>query len=69
MTPGEAGKAGPGAGGSAILSRFPLLTDRAVDYSTFLWRDLPQTLLPPDTDPALAGIQRLSSAASLSPMP
>jgi hypothetical protein len=55
----------PGAGGSAILSRFPLLTDRAVDYSTFLWRDLPQTLLPPDTDPALAGIQRLSSHSHL----
>jgi len=50
----------PGAGGSAILSRLPLLTDRATDHSAFLWRDLPGHLMPP-TDPTLAAVQRLAS--------
>jgi hypothetical protein len=54
----------PGAGGSAILSRLPLLTDHATDHSTFLWRDLPGHLMPP-TDPALAALQRLSSHSHL----
>lgn len=53
----------PGSGGLAVLSRFPLLADAAVDHSAFLWRDLPQSLIPPDTDPALAAVQRLSSHA------
>ena len=56
----------PGAGGSAILSRHPILTDHATDYGTYLWRDLPGTLLPWDTPPALAAIQRLSSHSHLS---
>ena len=56
----------PGAGGTAILSRLPLLTDRAADYTGFLWRDLPGTLLPPETPPDLAAIQRLSSHSHLS---
>lgn len=51
----------PGAGSSAILSRLPLGTDRLADYSGFLWRDLPGTLLPPDTAPTISAIQRLSS--------
>ncbi|MCZ8153917.1 MAG: endonuclease/exonuclease/phosphatase family protein [Rhodobacteraceae bacterium] len=54
----------PGAGGSAILSRLPLLTDRATDHSAFLWRDLPGHLMPP-TDPALATVQRLASHSHL----
>lgn len=54
----------PGAGGSAILSRLPLLADRATDHSAFLWRDLPGHLMPP-TDPALAAVQRLSSHSHL----
>lgn len=54
----------PGAGGTAILSRLPLLTDRATDHSGFLWRDLPGHLMPP-TDPALAAIQRLPSHSHL----
>lgn len=53
----------PGSGGMAVLSRFPLLSDQAQDHSAFLWRDLPGTLMPPDTDPALAALQRLSSHA------
>lgn len=55
----------PGAGGTAILSRWPLLTDRATDHGAFLWRDLPGNLMPP-TDPALAAVQRLSSHSHLS---
>lgn len=54
----------PGAGGTAILSRLPLLTDRATDHSTFLWRDLPGHLMPPAA-PALAARQRLSSHSHL----
>lgn len=54
----------PGAGGTAILSRLPLMTDRATDHSTYLWRDLPGHLMPPTT-PALAAIQRLSSHSHL----
>ena len=54
----------PGAGGTAILSRLPLLTDRATDHSAFLWRDLPGHVMPP-TDPALAAIQRLPSHSHL----
>ena len=51
----------PGSGGLAVLSRLPLMA--AQDHSAFLWRDLPQSLIPPDTDPALAAVQRLSSHA------
>jgi len=51
----------PGAGGMAILSRLPLLDDQAQDFAPFLWRDLPQANLPPDTDPGLVAIQRLPS--------
>jgi hypothetical protein len=51
----------PGAGGSAILSRLPILSAEAQDFAPFLWRDLPQSLIPPTTDPGLAALQRLSS--------
>lgn len=49
----------PGSGALAVLSRLPLKVVQ--DHSAFLWRDLPQSLIPPDTDPALGAIQRLSS--------
>lgn len=55
----------PGQGGTAVLSRLPLLADRAQDYSAFLWADLPQANLPPGMDPGLAAIQRLSSHSHL----
>ncbi len=45
-----------GQGGMAVLSRLPL--GRAVDYSGFLWRDLPGSLLPEGPG---ADVQRLSS--------
>lgn len=48
-----------GQGGMAILSRLPIDTDGARDFSGFLWRDLPGGLSsdPPD----LAGVQRLAT--------
>jgi hypothetical protein len=47
-----------GQGGMAVLSRLPL--GEVADYSAFLWRDLPGSLMPagPGTD-----MQRLSSTA------
>jgi hypothetical protein len=45
--------------GMAILSRLPLDTDRARDFSGFLWRDLPGGLSE-DPEP-LAGVQRLAT--------
>lgn len=50
-----------GDGGMAILSRYPVLPDAVQDMSGFLWRDLPGALLPADTPPALARMQRLST--------
>ncbi len=51
-----------GEGGMAILSRLPLDTAAARDFSGFLWRDLPGGLLAPATLPAEAlALQRLSS--------
>ncbi len=55
----------PGAGGTAILSRLPLLPGQAQDFSAFLWRDLPQAGIPPGTDPSLVAVQRLSSHSHL----
>lgn len=49
-----------GEGGMAVLSRLPIDTAQIRDFSAFLWADLPQSLTP-DTDPALRGVQRLSS--------
>ncbi|WP_370399367.1 endonuclease/exonuclease/phosphatase family protein [Sulfitobacter sp. JB4-11] len=55
-----------GAGSMAILSRVPILTEDIRDYSAFLWRDLPDALLPqtaagPFPSPEAIAIQRLSS--------
>ncbi|HGG05103.1 MAG TPA: endonuclease/exonuclease/phosphatase family protein [Aliiroseovarius sp.] len=55
-----------GQGGMAILSRFPILTDQARDFSGFLWRDLPGAIPPvvndqPFPSPQAQAIQRLSS--------
>lgn len=58
-----------GQGGLAVLSRFPILTEQAQDYSTVLWRDVPDALLPRHENgtafPSLEAqaIQRLSSTA------
>lgn len=55
-----------GAGGMAILSRFPLDTTAVHDYSGFLWRDLPDAMIPlrdgtPFPSAGVFDLQRLSS--------
>ncbi len=49
-----------GEGGMAVLSRLPIDTAQVRDFSAFRWANLPQSLST-DTDPALRGVQRLSS--------
>lgn len=39
-----------GQGGMVLLSRLPILNDQARDFSQFLWRDLPDHLIPHGTD-------------------
>lgn len=50
-----------GQGGMALLSRLPIVTDAAQDYTDFLWADLPGALLPPDMTEVERAMQRLSS--------
>ena len=50
-----------GQNGMAVMSRLPL--GPVTDHTAFLWRDLPGHLMPPDTAPEVAAIQRLSSTA------
>ena len=55
-----------GQGHIAILSRHPILTEEVQDFSTLLWRDLPDALLPtqdgqPFPSVGAQAIQRLSS--------
>ena len=50
-----------GQGGMAILSRLPIDTEAARDHSAFLWRDLPDALIPAGTAPALLKVQRLAT--------
>jgi hypothetical protein len=52
-----------GAEGMAILSRLPIDGANARDFSTFLWKDLPDTLLPPGMAPEVAATLRLSTTA------
>lgn len=56
-----------GAGGMAILSRYPVATGAVQDYSGFLWRDLPDAMIPqrdgaPFPSEEVFAIQRLSSS-------
>jgi hypothetical protein len=44
-----------GNGGMAILSRFPVLQDAVEDYTTLLWRDLPDHLYPVMNDGPFGG--------------
>ena len=55
-----------GAGGMAILSRYPILRDGVQDFSTLLWEDVPGALLPevngaPFPSAAARAAQRLST--------
>lgn len=51
-----------GQGGMAVLSRWPIDTAAARDFSGLLWRDLPGAI-PPEMPPEVAAIQRLSTTA------
>lgn len=51
-----------GAGGMAILSRWPIDEANAANLSALLWRDLPGAI-PPPMPQEVAAIQRLSSVA------
>lgn len=52
----------PGQYSIAVLSRLPLLVDEARSFQRFLWRDLPDPLLPADWyGPAEQEVLRLSS--------
>lgn len=53
----------PGAGGMAVLSRLPVDTTAAQDFSGFLWADLPDALLPEGMTDAERALQRLSTTA------
>ena len=55
-----------GQGGMAVLSRFPIVHDKAQDFTALLWRDLPGALLPsvdgaPFPSAEAQAIQRLST--------
>jgi len=53
-----------GAGGMAILSRLPLDEAGARDFSSFLWADLPGSLMPDARDSPARRVQRLASVAA-----
>ena len=50
-----------GQGGMAILSRFPIDAKAAIDFSGFLWADLPGAIFPPTKGADLQKVQRLST--------
>ncbi|WP_328799709.1 endonuclease/exonuclease/phosphatase family protein [Sedimentimonas flavescens] len=53
-----------GEGGLALLSRYPIETEAAQDFSGFLWRDLPGNLIEgAGLSPEAMAVQRLSSTA------
>ncbi|WP_249219063.1 endonuclease/exonuclease/phosphatase family protein [Loktanella sp. SALINAS62] len=54
-----------GAGGLAVLSRFPILADQKRDLTTMLWHDLPGAVPPdgPTGSSEIMNVQRLSSTA------
>lgn len=53
-----------GEGGMALLSRLPILTEGLRDHSTFLWADLPDSLLQDAGLPEQAQrVQRLATTA------
>lgn len=56
-----------GAGGMAILSRFPIQAEKVADFSDLLWRDMPGALLPqsnglPYPSAEAQAVQRLSTS-------
>ena len=52
----------PGQFGMVVLSRFPIDTRRVRTFQNFLWKDMPDNLIPPDFyDDAELDVLRLSS--------
>lgn len=51
-----------GQAGMAILSRLPIDPAGLQDYSAFLWSDLPDHLMPPDSPPDMRATLRLSTS-------
>jgi Endonuclease/Exonuclease/phosphatase family len=52
-----------GQGGMAVLSRLPIDTAGARDFSGYLWRDLPGALIPEGMNRDLLAVQRLATTA------
>jgi len=52
-----------GMGGIALLSRLPVDDAGVRDFSGFLWRDLPDALLPTGMTPKTRAVQRLATTA------
>lgn len=52
-----------GQGGMAVLSRLPLDRKGFRDFSAFLWRDLPEAMIPVGMPPEVLALQRLSTTA------
>lgn len=50
-----------GEGGMAILSHLPMEAEYARDFSSLLWKDLPESLIPATATDAVRALQRLSS--------
>ncbi len=50
-----------GAGGMAVLSRFPIAEDRSRNHSGMLWRDLPDAIPPYTYGPEVLGALPLST--------
>lgn len=50
-----------GADGMAILSRYPIRSEAAQDFSALLWRDLPGAVLPDGMAADVVAVQRLST--------
>lgn len=53
-----------GEGSMALLSRYPVIRDETRDFSAFLWKDLPGSLIDgAELTPDVQAVQRLSSTA------
>ncbi len=53
-----------GQDGMAVLSRLPIDRDGVLDFSDFLWRDLPEGQARPVLDAGALAVQRLASVAA-----
>ncbi|MEO0911868.1 MAG: endonuclease/exonuclease/phosphatase family protein, partial [Pseudomonadota bacterium] len=56
----------PGQYGMALLSRFPVAEEATATFQNFLWKDLPEALLPVDTNGAAFPSEAAHAIARLS---